>query len=80
MDALIKHLAFTFADKQATDTILEQCAAHVLEGVIWRDTQRLKTAQHVVWETKYLHTRGLLCHHPVLHNLVRRKGNDEKTV
>lgn len=79
MGAFLDHLAYMLADERAKDVVLDQCAPYVLESVVWRDMFVLKTAQHVVWEVKYLHTRGLLCHHPLIYNLVRLKGHDEKT-
>lgn len=78
MSALLKHLAFKFADEKARETILDQCAVQVLNGDVWYDTQKLKNVPHVVWEVKYLHTRGLLCHHPMVHNLVRVKHETSK--
>lgn len=80
MSTLLQHLAFKFADERATNVILDECGVQVLDCVAWRDTTVLKTVQHVVWEVKYLHTRGLLCHHPMIHTLVRLKAEDEKTV
>jgi hypothetical protein len=80
MSPLLQHLAFKFADERAMDVILNECGIQVLDCVTWRDTNVLKTVPHVVWEVKYLHTRGLLCHHPMIHNLVRLRRDDEKTV
>lgn len=80
MKPLLRHLAFKFADDKAIEVIIDQCGIQVLDCVVWRDTTVLKNVPHVVWEVKYLHTRGLLCHHPMIHNLVRLKGKDEKTI
>lgn len=79
MSPLLKHLATKFADRQAIDTILDQCGVQVLDGVTWRDTQVVKNVQNVVWEVKYLSLRGLLVHHPLVHNLVRVRGHEKTT-
>lgn len=76
---LLTHLALKFADKQASDTILDQCAVQVLEGVVWRDVNKVKNLPHVVWEVKYLRMRGLLKHHPLIPNLVHLRAVSEKT-
>lgn len=58
-------------DMVAKDTIRDACAKVILEGVTWYNVEDLKWTNSVAWEVKYLRTRGLLCHHPVAHNLVR---------
>lgn len=77
MSPLLKELATKFADKQAMNTILDECGVQVLDGVVWRDTNVVKNAKNVVWEVKYLSMRGLLVHHPLIPQLVRLI--DEKT-
>lgn len=78
MSPLLKELAMRFADKQSTDVILDECGIQILDGVVWRNTNVLRTVNNVVWEVKYLSMRGLLCHHPMVHTLVRLKDYDEK--
>jgi len=80
VSALLQHLAHDLAEKQAVNTILDACAVEVVDGVLWRNTNVLSCCTSVVWEVKYLHMRGLLCHHPLVHNLVRLRRDDEKTV
>ena len=75
MSPLLKHLATTLADKQSIDTILDQCGVQILDSVRWYDTNTLRSAKNVVWEVKYLSIRGLLVHHPLIHNLVRFEQN-----
>lgn len=68
-----KQISLTLADKQATDTILDCCEPVTLDGVVWRNTERLQNCASVLWEVKYLRLRGLLKHHPLIYNLVRLK-------
>ena len=72
-------LIVKLADERAINVILDECGVQVLDSVIWRDTQKLKTVTDVLWEVKYLKMRGKLVYHPLIYNLVRLKGNDEKT-
>lgn len=68
-----KTIRLALADKQATGVILDCCEPVTLGGVVWRDTERLRNCSSVVWEIKYLRTRGLLQHHPMIQKLVRLK-------
>ena len=68
-----KTIRLKLADKQATSTILDSCEPVTLGGVVWRDVERLRNCSSVAWEIKYLRTRGLLEHHPMIHNLIRLK-------
>lgn len=72
----IESITYKLADKQAVNTILDACDAVTLEGVVWRDTEHLRNCTSVQWEVKYLRTRGLLEHHPVVPILVRIKHYD----
>lgn len=75
---LLKHLATMLADRQAVTVILDECPAVVIGGIVWRDTMKPKTAKNVIWETKYLHLRGLLARHPTQTNLVKIRGFDHE--
>lgn len=78
---LLSHLAQRLADRQAVTTIIDECAVEVLDCIIWRNTLKCKTAQHVVWECKYLQMRGMLARHPTRFELVKLRGFEhEKTV
>lgn len=80
MSQLLRQLAFRFADDKATEVILSRCGIQVLDCIPWRDTNVVIGQSDVVWEVKYLQMRGLLCHHPMIHNLVRIRREYEKTV
>jgi hypothetical protein len=81
MTPLMSHLAKRLADRQAVSTIIDECAVVVIQGTIWRDTEKLRTLPHVVWECKYLHMRGMLARHPQNQRLVKLRGFEhEKTV
>ena len=74
MSALLSHLAFRLADRQAVSIILDECPAVVIGCIVWRDTMKPKSLPHVVWETKYLHMRGMLARHPQSPWLVKLRG------
>ena len=77
MRPLLKELAIRLADKEAIDTLLDQCCVQILDSVRWYDTSVLQNAKHVVWEVKYLSLRGLLVRHPLIPQLVRLKNEED---
>jgi hypothetical protein len=60
-------------DEVAKNTIKDGCIAVLMDGVEWYDTEWLRFCSSVQWEVKYLRTRGLLTHHPLIPKLVRLK-------
>ena len=61
-------------DKLAIATIKDGCISVLQDGVQWYDSEWLRNCNSVQWEVKYLRTRGLLVHHPLIHKLVRFQG------
>lgn len=64
---------YTREDKIAIDTIKDGCVSVLQDGVQWYDTEWLRNCSSLVWEVKYLRTRGLLTHHPLIPKLIRFK-------
>ena len=64
---------FNREDKQAIATIRDGCVSVLQDGVQWYDTEWLRNCRSLVWEVKYLRTRGLLTHHPLIPKLIRFK-------
>ena len=64
---------YTREDKIAIDTIKDGCVSVLQDGVQWYDTEWLRNCSSLVWEVKYLRTRGLLTHHPIIPKLIRFK-------
>jgi len=66
---------YALEDKNAMNTIRDGCIKVVVDGVPWYDTEWLHYCSSVQWEVKYLRTRGLLTHHPLIPKLIRLKGD-----
>ena len=64
---------YTREDKQAIATIKDACVSTLVDGIQWYDTEWLLNCSSVQWEVKYLRTRGLLTHHPLIPKFIRFK-------
>lgn len=73
-----KQMTEHLADTQAINLILDGCSVEVIDGVIWRDTTKLRNCSSVDISIKYLRIRGLLCHHQEKKYLVKLKDHDGK--
>ncbi len=60
-------------DTLAKNTIIDGCVSIIHDGVQWYDTEWLRNCGGLQWEVKYLRTRGLLTHHPLIPKLIRFK-------
>lgn len=58
-------------ERVAKNTIQDGCISVLVDGVQWYDTEWLRHCNSVQYEVKYLSSRGVIVHHPLIHKLVR---------
>lgn len=60
-------------ERKAKEAIIDGCVSILNNGVQWYDTEWLVNCESLAFEIKFLRSRGLLFHHPLIHKLVHFK-------